>query len=66
MDIIQSETNRGKKFLIFDNYTYRLPNVLKNGDKSYRCTKKVAKPESTDADRKIIIKTVNEHNFRKQ
>jgi hypothetical protein len=40
MDIIQSETNRDKKSVIFDDHTYRLSNVLKNGDKSYRCTKK--------------------------
>ena len=45
MGIIQSETNRGKKSVIIDD-KYRLSNVLKNGDRSYRCTKKVAKPES--------------------
>jgi hypothetical protein len=46
MGIIQSETNRGKKSVIFDDHIYRLSNVLKNGDKSYRCTQNNATPES--------------------
>ena len=51
MDIIQSETNRGKKSVIFDDHTYR----LSNGDKSYRCTKKSCKARiTTDADSKTI------------
>ena len=63
MDIFQSETNRGKKSLLFDD-TYRLSNILKNGDKSYRCTKnKSCKVRiTTDADSKTTVKTLNEHN----
>ena len=63
MDIIQSETNGGKKSVIFDDHTYRLSNVLRNGDKSYRCTKKSCKARiTTDADRKTIVKNLHEHN----
>ena len=55
MDIIQSDTNGGKKSVIFDDHTYRLSNVLRNGDKSYRCTKKSCKARiTTDADSKTI------------
>ena len=63
MDIIQSETNRGKKSLLFDD-TYRLSDILKNGDKSYRCTKnKSCKVRiTTDADSKTIVKNLHEHN----
>lgn len=63
MDIVKSETNRGKNSVIFDDHIYRLSNVLKNGDKSFRCTKKTCKARiTTDADSKTIIKTLNEHN----
>lgn len=63
MDVIQSETNRGKESIIFDEHRYRLSNVLKNGDKSYRCTKKSCKARiTTDSESKTIVKALHEHN----
>jgi hypothetical protein len=43
---------------------YKLSNVLKNGDKSYRwCTNKSFKARiTTDADSKTIVKNHHEHN----
>ena len=39
-----------------------MSNVLKNEDKSYRCTKKSCTVRiTTDADSKTIAKTLNEH-----
>ena len=38
MDIIHTETDRGNKCVIHNNFTYRKANVLKNGDVVYRCS----------------------------
>jgi len=53
MDIIQSETNRDKKSVIFDDHTYRLSNVLKNGDKVVQMYQKKLRI-TIDADSKIV------------
>jgi hypothetical protein len=35
MEIVHTETNRGKKAIIVDGYIYRHANTLKNGDVVY-------------------------------
>ena len=63
MDILHTETNRGKKSIIYDEHTYRQVNILKNGNISYRCTNKSCKTTvSTDGNGRTIFKTSKEHN----
>ena len=38
MDFKISDTNKGKKSLIYDGFIYRIDGVLKCGDISWRCT----------------------------
>ena len=38
MDFKISDTNKGKKGLIYDGFIYRIDGVLKSGDISWRCT----------------------------
>ena len=38
-----SDTNRGKKRLLHNGYSYRIGAVLKSGDISWRCTNKKCK-----------------------
>jgi hypothetical protein len=38
MDIIHTETNRGKKSIIYDGYSYRKVNSLENGYVVYWCS----------------------------
>ena len=45
MEFFISETNREKKSLIYDGYTFRVDRVLKNSEISRRCTKTVASTE---------------------
>ena len=40
MDLKISDTNKGKKSLIYDGFIYRIDGVLKCGDISWRCTNK--------------------------
>ena len=63
MDFKISDTNKGKKSLIYDGFIYRIDGVLKCGDKSWRCTNKKCKGRSrTDS----VMSTMNainlEHN----
>ena len=43
MDFKISDTNKGKKSLIYDGFIYRIDGVLKCGDISWRCTNKKCK-----------------------
>lgn len=63
MEIIHTETNRGKKAIIVDGYTYRKINILKSGDVVYICSvdKKCTKSITTDAEGVAIIRTKNQH-----
>ena len=38
MELTVSETNKGKKSLLYDGYTFRVDAVLKNQEISWRCT----------------------------
>jgi hypothetical protein len=40
MDLVVSETNKGKKALLYEGFTYRIDFVLKWEDISWRCTKR--------------------------
>ena len=65
MEILHTETNRGKKAIIVDRYVpvYRQTNTLKNGDivYVYNVKKKCNKSITTDPDGVAIVKTSNEH-----
>ena len=52
MEILHTETNRGKKAIIVDGYVYRQTNKLKNGDIVYVCraNKKCNKSITIDHD----------------
>ena len=43
MDFKISDTNKGKKSLIYDGFIYRIDGVLKCGDILWRCTNKKCK-----------------------
>jgi hypothetical protein len=63
IEIFISETNREKKSLIYDGYTFRVDRVLKNSEISWRCTKNSCKCRiRTDAGCNAILKGQNEHN----
>jgi hypothetical protein len=58
-----SETNRGKKSLLYDGFTYRIDSLLKSGDISWRCTLKTCKASlRTDGESKLLISANTEHN----
>ena len=40
MDLVVSETNKGKKALLYEGFTYRIDFVLKWEDISWRCSKR--------------------------
>ncbi len=65
MDVSVTETNKGKKSLIYDGYTYRIDRILKENDISWRCTNNKTNCKArvrTDAESKVIIKSTGEHN----
>jgi hypothetical protein len=43
MDLVVSETNKGKKALLYEGFTYRIYFELKSEDISWRCTKRGCK-----------------------
>ena len=60
-----SETNKKKKCLIFDGYTYRVDRNLANGDISWRCSNNKSKCKSrirTDESGKTFVSAFTEHN----
>ena len=67
MDIIYIHvynTNRDKKSIIYDRYSYRKDNSLKNGDVVYRCStgKSCKATITTDEKGVAVMKMKNEHN----
>jgi hypothetical protein len=62
MEIVHTETNRGKKAIIVDEYLYRNANTLKNGDVVYVCSinKKCNKSITTDPKGVAVVKTKTE------
>ena len=61
MEIVHTETNRGKTAIIVDGYVYRHVNTLKNGDVVYVCSinKKCNKSITTDPKGVAVVKTKN-------
>lgn len=68
MDIVHTQTNRGKPAIIVDGFLYRRLSILKNGDIVRICSsdKKCTKSLTTDADGRAITKTRNEHSCGKE
>ena len=56
MDFKISETNKGKKSLIYESYVFRIDNVLKSSDISWRCTNRTCKARlRTDSAMSTIV-----------
>jgi hypothetical protein len=68
MEIVHTETNRGKKTIIVDGYVYRHVNTLTKGDVVYVCNinKKCNKSITTDPKGGAVVKTKNEHSCGKE
>ena len=63
MDFKISDTNKGKKSLIYDGFIYRIDGVLKCGDISWQCTKKKCKDRLRTDSAMSTMNTINlEHN----
>ena len=63
MDFKISNTNRGKKSLIYDGFIYRIDGVLKCRDISWRCTNKKCKGRLRTDSAMSTINAINlEHN----
>jgi hypothetical protein len=62
MDLVVSETNKGKKALLYEGFSYRINLVLKSEDISWRCTKRGCKAKlRTDKDMKMVISGKLDH-----
>ena len=58
-----SDTNKGKKSLIYDGFIYRIDGVLNCGEKSWRCTNKKCKGRLRSDSAVSKMKAINlEHN----
>ena len=63
MDYKISDTNKGKKSLIYNGFIYRIDSVLKCGDISWRCTNKKCKGGlRTDSAMSTMNAINKEHN----
>ena len=63
MDFKISDTNKGKKSLIYDGFIYRIDGVLKCGDISWRCTNKKCKGRLRTDSAMSTLNAINlEHN----
>ena len=63
MDFKISDTNKGKKSLIYDGFIYRIDGVLKCGDISWRCTNKKCKGRLRTDSAMSTMNAINlEHN----
>ncbi|XP_076089904.1 uncharacterized protein LOC143061924 [Mytilus galloprovincialis] len=63
MDIILTETNKGKRSLVCDSFRYRVDKTLKGEEISWRCTAKGCKARlRTDCTGTVIIQQKNTHN----
>ena len=69
MEVVISETNRKKKCLIYDGFTFRIDRILKGGDISWRCTNNKSKCKArvrTDGESKVVMGSMIEHNHDKE
>ena len=63
MDFKISDTNKGKKILIYDGFIYRIDGGLKCGDISGRCTNKKCKGRLRTDSAMSTMNAINlEHN----
>jgi hypothetical protein len=62
MEFKITETNRGNKCLISEDFRYRFHKTLKNGNESWRCSNKSCKATlKTDGENLIVVETNGEH-----
>jgi hypothetical protein len=65
MDLVVSETNKGKKALVYEGFTYRIDFLLNSKDISWRCTKRGCKAKlSMDKDIEMVISGKLDHTHR--
>ena len=65
MDVIVSETNKKKKCLIYDGFTFRVDRILKKNDISWRCNNNKSKCKArvrTDGESNVVMSAMSEHN----
>ena len=66
MDVKISDTNKGKKSLIYDGFIYRIDGVLKCGDISWRCTNKKCKGRLRTDSAMSTMNAINLEHTHKQ
>ena len=60
-----SETDTGKKSLLFDGYSYRVDRVLANGDISWRCSNNRSNCKArirTESSGTMFVSSMTEYN----
>lgn len=63
MDFTITETNRGNKSLICEDYNFRFHKSLKNGNNSWRCSNKKCKATcKTDSENLVLVEMNGTHN----
>ncbi|CAC5397336.1 unnamed protein product [Mytilus coruscus] len=80
MDLVHTETNRGKTCIIYDGFSYRSSNILKNGDTvkirfdiflfvfsfcRFSSQKECTASITTDPEGIAVVKTKNAHNHER-
>ena len=63
MDFKISDTNRGKKSLLHNGYSYRIDVVLKSDDISWRCTNKKCKGRLRTDSASTTLVLINKEHF---
>jgi hypothetical protein len=64
MEFKITETNRGNKCLISEDFRYRFHKTLKNGNESWRCSNKSCKATlKTDGENLMVVETNGEHCY---
>ena len=66
MDFKISDTNKGKRSLIYDGFVNRIDGVLKCGDISWRCTNKKCKGRLRTDSAMSTMNAINLEHFHEQ
>jgi len=62
MEFKITETNRGNKCLLSEDFRYRFHKTLRNGNESWRCSNKSCKATlKTDGEHLMVVETNGEH-----
>jgi hypothetical protein len=63
MEVVEVETNRGKKSIICDGFRYRVDGILKSDVVSWRCSMKDCKARiRTDSSAQTVLMQKNQHS----